>query len=239
MEPRKNLALWIILILILICSIVFFSFVVASVGIMQKTGDERSISRIEYNNGDLLTTLNAIVVKVSEQYLTVIEKNNTKNLIDVSISNIENFEFKKGQEICIYYRGTIAESFPAQISDVSKIEIVKDESNVKISEDVIRFCYSNRNNVSLAINEFDSFGISFTITDSNELPYEYSNMYYISKKSEPDYTFKKLTNISDISCEDTITPLAYNMPNMTDNNSINIVGKKIDWSPIYGKLSER
>lgn len=128
--------------------------------------------------------LNAVVVKANEKYLQVMELNENKSLVDVSFSSKDgNSAFKQGQEIDIYYDGVMVRTYPGYISHVDKIEILKQKSEVEIPEGILRFCYSSRNNVAVSIEEFTSKGISFRITDTNELPYDYSLEYTIYKRN--------------------------------------------------------
>lgn len=50
---------------------------------------------------------------------------------------------------------------------------------------------------------------------------------------------EELEKKSDILSKDTEEILVYNMPNMNDNNSDYIVGKKINFEKLYGKLEKR
>lgn len=76
----------------------------------------------------------------------------------------------------------IAASYPGQVSKPGKIEILKEESNIEIPEDNLRYCYSSRKNVDIKIEELNNTGISLVITDKNELQYKYSNSYTIYKE---------------------------------------------------------
>ena len=74
------------------------------------------------------------------------------------------------------------ETYPAQLGDIGKIEIVKDKSDVLIPDDILRFCYSSKDNVTITISELSNCGITLNIKDINELPYNYSHRYIINKK---------------------------------------------------------
>lgn len=136
-----------------------------------------------------IATMSAIVVKVNENSLGVMNIENTDELLTVGYADEGNIGFKQGQEILIYYDGMVLASFPAQIYNVGKIEIVKEESETAIPEKVLRYYYSSRDNVTVSISELTKAGITLTITDKNEIPYSYSNNYIIYKKvKNEDYT---------------------------------------------------
>ncbi|MGN1300936.1 MAG: hypothetical protein ACI4U9_00120 [Clostridia bacterium] len=142
-----------------------------------------------FENSNMKETKSAVVVKVDENSLSVMGVENTSDLFTVSYANEINTEFKQGQEILIYFDGMVLSSFPGQIPNVGKIEIVKEESSVSIPDDVLRFYYSSRNNVNVSVSELTNTNISLTIIDTNELPYNYSHSYTIYKKvKNEDYT---------------------------------------------------
>lgn len=142
-----------------------------------------------FENSNMKETKSAVVVKVNEKCLSVMGIENTSDLFTVSYASENNIEFKQGQEILIYFDGMVLSSFPGQIPNVGKIEIVKDESDVAIPDDVLRFYYSSRNNVNVSVSELTNTDISLTIIDTNELPYNYFHSYTIYKKvKNEDYT---------------------------------------------------
>lgn len=133
-------------------------------------------------------TIKAVVVN-PEKGLLVMGIENTNDLYSVSYKNKEDIKFKQGQEILIYFDGGVLESYPAQITNVKKIEILKEKSDVKIPDNILRCCYNSRNNVIVSISELSNTGIEIIIKDTNELQYEYSNSYKINKKvKNKDYT---------------------------------------------------
>ena len=89
-------------------------------------------------------TKRAVVIKVGEKYLDVMGFEGTHDLYDVSYEEEGNIGFKKGQEILIYYDGMVLESYPAQIRNVGKIEIIKEESDIQIPDEVLKFYYKWR-----------------------------------------------------------------------------------------------
>lgn len=133
-------------------------------------------------NDNMKSTIKAVVVKVYDKSLVAMETENTNGLISVGFTEEGNIVFEQGQEILIYFDGTIMTSYPAQLSNVEKIEIIKEKSDIQIPEQILRFCFNSYNNVNVNISELTSSGISLTITDTNELPYNYSHSYIIYKK---------------------------------------------------------
>ena len=148
----------------------------------------KSKIRKKSNNDEFSSTIKAVVVK-PEKGLLVMGTENTNELYSVNYQNKENIEFKQGQEILIYFDGVVLETYPAQITNVEKIEILKEKSDIKIPDNILRYCYSSRNNVIVSISEVSKIGIEIIIKDTNELQYEYSNSYKINKKvKNKDYT---------------------------------------------------
>ncbi len=134
----------------------------------------------EENN--MLANKKAVIIKVNEKYLDVMGFEGASDLYNVSYSSEGNIGFKQGQEILIYFNGTIAESFPAQIGKVGKIEILKEKSDIEIPEDILKFYYNSKEKVNINVSNLGTTGIELTIADTNELPYNYSHSYKIYKK---------------------------------------------------------
>lgn len=140
----------------------------------------------DYN---MKSQIKVVVVKVNEHNLLVMEKEGTTALYSIGLKNKENIEFKQGQELLIYFNGMVMETYPAQLGDIGKIEIVKEKSDIEIPDNILRYCYSSKGNVTVSISELTATGISLTITDKNELQYNYSNTYTIYKKvKNEEYT---------------------------------------------------
>lgn len=201
------------------------------------------------------STFKAIVVKVYENSLGVMDIQNTKELYSVSFANDGNIGFKQGQEVLIYFDGMIAQSYPAQIHNVNKIEIIKEKSDIAIPDDVLQYYYNSTKNVTISLTELTKTRVSLTINDKNENPYNYDNIYCINKKNKKagnnnidlNQTSKALINatpsyvgesleaiweeaprISNISSEKTLV--------FEDNPNKNTFVKTFDWSSIYGEL---
>lgn len=146
---------------------------------------EDEVVDIKVNNEETennIVQMSAIVVKTDDKWMYVIEKDNLSELITIGYKNQEDVEYKQGQEILIYYDGIIMESYPAQLGNIEKIEIVKEDSNIEIPDNILKYCYSSRNNVSAEILELTNTGLALNITDTNELTYNYSNSYKIYKE---------------------------------------------------------
>ncbi len=223
----------------------------------------------EYKDYENMTfILSGIVVKVNEKSLDVMGINNGEdelnNLYSVSFAKEGNIGFKEEQEILIYFDGMVLETFPGQIHNVGKIEIIKEKSETEISADVLRFYNNSEDKVEVKISELTNKGLTIEITDRNEIPYEYANEYVIYKevKNEnytgvgekigedtenstagytgtgTEYIWEELEKDEDIDIKETIEELRYNLPNMDSEFAYIIVGKKIDWTPVYGKLED-
>lgn len=133
-----------------------------------------------YEKNSRKAIMKAVVVKVSDNHLMVLDIEEEFGLISVGFD--ENIGFKQGQEIAISFDGMIITMYPGQLGNVEKIEIIKEKSEKKIPDEILRYCYSSYNNVKVTIAELTSTGTTLTIEDSNELPYQYSHSYIINQK---------------------------------------------------------
>lgn len=212
-----------------------------------------------------LAITKGVIVKVNEKSLIIYGTENVTDLYTVGFNSEEDIEFKQGQEVQIYFNGMVMESYPAQLGKVSRIKIIKEESEIAIPDRILRYCYSSVNNVEVRVSELTNKGITFTIIDKNELPYTYSNEYTLYKKVKnenytgigykigedtenstsgyvgpgPEYIMQEVEKNSNISTKDTVGDLVYNLPFMDENNKYAVKGSKIDWTPIYGELKDR
>ena len=217
-------------------------------------------------NDNMRATIKAVVVKVNENNLLAMGIENGTELYSIGIKNTEDIEFKKGQEILIYFNGDVMETYPAQLGNIGKIEILKEQSDVQIPDDILRFCYNSKDNVTITISELSNSGITLNIVDTNELPYNYAHSYIINKKVKnenytgvgeqigentnnstagytgtgTEYIWKELDKISDISSESTEETLTYNLPNIKEGEDYYLIdGRKFNWTKLYGTLGER
>lgn len=130
-------------------------------------------------------TYRAVVVKVDENSMIVEGIND--GLVRVGFT--ENIGFKPNQEVLIYYDGMMLTTYPGQLSHVTNIKIVKEKSETEVSKQALLYCYSSKDNVDITVSEITNKGISLKIKDTNEIPYEYSHYYTLSKRiKNPDYT---------------------------------------------------
>lgn len=217
-------------------------------------------------NDNMKATIKAVVVKVNENNILAMGIENGTELYSIGIKNIENVEFKKGQEILIYFNGDVMDTYPAQLGSIGKIEILKEQSDVQIPDDILRFCYNSKDNVTITISELSNSGITLNIVDKNELPYNYAHSYIINKKVKnenytgvgeqigentknstsgytgtgTEYIWKELDKISDISSESTEDTLTYNLPYIKEGEDYYLIdGRKFNWTKLYGTLGER
>lgn len=140
----------------------------------------------EDNQNNMSATINAVVMNVNENSLSVMEiqdGNASENLYSVSFTEEGNIGFSEGQEVLIYFDGIVASSYPMQIHNVGKIEITKDQTDITIPENILRYYNSSKENVDINVSEITNRGITINITDTNEIPYEYSNDYVIYKET--------------------------------------------------------
>ena len=76
----------------------------------------------------------------------------------------------------------IMETYPAQLGNVGKIEILDEKLDVIIPDGILRYCYSTKDKVNITVSKLTNTSISMTITDTNELPYIYAHSYNINKR---------------------------------------------------------
>lgn len=221
----------------------------------------------EDGTGNMAATMPGVIMEVHDNSLSIMEiKDNasTEDLYNVSFASDGNIGFQQGQEVLIYFDGIVAATYPGQIYNVGKIEITKAQTDITIPDDVLRYYNNSKDNISIYISEISSKGITINITDKNDIPYEFSNNYIIYKEVKNDaytgegeqiggntgnsvgaftgtgaeYEWTELPENSNINLEDTMQDLIYNLPNMTEENNYNVIGKKIDWTNLYGELSD-
>lgn len=130
----------------------------------------------------MFATIKAVVVKVNESNLLVMGIENGTELYSIGLKKFKDIKFEKEQEILVYFNGNVMESYPALFENIKKIEIVKDRTDIQIPDDIIRFCYNTKDKVNATISELTNSGITLTIKDTNEVPYNYSHSYTINKK---------------------------------------------------------
>ena len=130
-----------------------------------------------------METIKAVVVKVNDNSMLVMGiTDNLSGLMSVGFTDEGNIGYKQGQEISFKYNGSITDMYPQSLDKVDKIKITKEKSDVEIPESILRYCYSSRDNVNVIISELTSKGMSITIEDTNEYPYNLFENYIIRKK---------------------------------------------------------
>ena len=216
-----------------------------------EVNNELTGNSISYDNADAIATMDVVIVRVDDTYLEVINKDDPNDVMRANIPDDDINEYKQNQEVRVYYNGMINEMYPGSFDKVSKIEILKDNSDVTIPEKALKLFYSSRNNVSVSNINVTQTGISFEIKDTNEYKYEYTNTYTLFKKnpeaeqvkapSLPIVTgnttssyegsgiplWEEASKVSDVNSEDTVT---------SENIAEDTVRKICDWTNIYGKL---
>lgn len=216
-----------------------------------EVNNELTGNSISYDNADAIATMDVVIVRVDDTYLEVINKDDPNDVMRASIPDDDTNEYKQNQEVRVYYNGMINEMYPGSFAKVSKIEILKEDSDVIIPEKALKLFYSSRNNVSVSNINVTQTGISFEIKDTNEYKYEYTNTYTLFKKnpeaeqvkapSMPIVTgnttssyegsgiplWEEASKVSDVNSEDTVT---------SENIAEDTVRKICDWTNIYGKL---
>lgn len=135
-------------------------------------------------NDNMAEKIKILVVGVEEQYLKAvrISDNQIGEELCVYFSEDGDIGFKRGQEVLVYFNGDILTSWPAQISNPGKLEIVKQESDIEIPKYVLKNFYSSKNNVNINVTEISNKGISFTIEDKNDVKFDYGNTYALDKQ---------------------------------------------------------
>ncbi len=174
----------------------------------------------ELENDNMSATLQAVVVKVNENSLLAMDIGETPSLYSIGLSNFKDVDFEKDQEILIYFDGMVMDSYPAQLGNIGKIEIIKEKSDITIPDDILRYCYNSKDNVTITISELTNSGITLNIKDTNELPYNYAHSYIINKKVKNE----AYTGIGE---------------QMGENTSNSTAGYTRNWNRIYMERSRK
>lgn len=214
---------------------------------------------------NMAATTRAVIVKVTDTGMYIIGDNDFVGFCSVGFDKKGDIGYKKGQEILIHYSGYIMQTWPGQLGRAGKIKVLKEESNIEIPEYALKWCYNSRDKVSFKINSLTKTGIDFTITDNNEIPYNYSDAYSIYKRNIEN----ELHNASLEIDQNRITPATANSTSFYDpdmsrykpeweevnktlyyakensggltinssQNPLIIIGK-YDWTNVYGELTQ-
>lgn len=130
------------------------------------------------------STINAIIVNVNDNSLGVVRKDDLNEIMIITTPDADKNEYKENEEILIYFDGTILETYPAQVNNVSKIEIVSEKSNETIPTNVLIYFNNSKDNLDVTVDNISNSEIIINIKDTNEIKYEFSNEYSILKKNE-------------------------------------------------------
>ena len=249
---RKSLKI-LIIVLVIILVLILVLLGVKYLKPNEQVDNEIQTNSTVYDANDSVSTINAVVVKSNDSDLIAIRVDNPDSLVTINYpDNVTKDNFKEGQQITVYYDGTILESYPERIPNVSRIEIVKDKGDVDIPMSAYRYAYSSRDNVEVSVEQLTKSGISFTITDKNEYKYEYNSKYTILKKNKeaentesPDVSNLVSGNTTS-SYEGSGTHLWDEAQKVSDvdaenaeiNNSDDTTKVNVDWTSVYGELGE-
>lgn len=209
--------------------------------------DEETKESLE--NRNMVAIKKAFVAGVNKENIYVVDSENQNLLYQVSFSKEGNIGFEVGQEVMIYFNGKTSSTGKngiSEIQNVGKIEIVDNSLNHLIPNDILKNFYTTYDNVEVKIESLTNTGITFTITDKNDIKYNFNNHCAMFKNvaekpsyepiigedgsiSIPAYEGDKWQELSKVS--DAVENKA-NIENIDENT------KRItyDWSNIYGPL---
>lgn len=156
---------------------------------------------------------------------------------------------KQKQEVLVTFHYRKNENAIAEYEAVAdNVEILKDESSVEIPRDILVKAYSSKDNISIYINRERSNNkqIQLTITDKNELKYDYSKMKYSIKKYNPPPTKTEVIYTEDggmsLSSYDPWPEVKKIKDSSNESNYIlnenGQVDISINWAEVYGELGE-
>ena len=208
--------------------------------------DEKTKEKLA--NRNMLAIKTAIVAVVDDDYLCVVDSQNQNLLYNVYYPEEGNRDFEIGQEIKIYFNGKSISSGRngiAELRNVGKIEII-DNANQLISDEILKKFNTTYDNVEVSIENLTNTELIFTITDNNDIKYEFASKFYLSKNIA-EKTDKNLIENDDGSI--IILPydgdkwqLIYETPNDMENVAAtetideNSTRWTFDWSKVYGSL---
>lgn len=178
---KRGLKILIVILVILV--VVAVAILLVKHFTTNEVNNELTGNSISYDNADAIATMDVVIVRVEDTYLGLINKDDPNDIMTASIPDDDTNEYKQNQEVRVYYNGIINESYPGSFGKVSKIEILKEDSDVTIPEKALKLFYSSRNNVSVSNINVTQTGVSFEIKDTNEYKYEYTNTYTLFKKN--------------------------------------------------------
>ena len=208
--------------------------------------DEKTKEKLA--NRNMLAIKTAIVAVVDDDYLCVVDSQDQNLLYNVYYPEEGSRDVEIGQEIRIYFNGKSISSGRngiAELRNVGKIEII-DNANHLISDEILKRFNTTYDNVEVSIENLTNTELIFTITDNNDIKYEFASKFYLSKNIA-EKTDKNLIENDDGSI--IILPydgdkwqLIYETPNDMENVAAtetideNSTRWTFDWSKVYGSL---
>lgn len=182
------------IIIVILCTIIIIGEILFLIDFFRvKAGKEaivfsnvsKLIKKDEEKNSSIEEVIKCVVVKVNKNSITVMKiENDSDDVYAVKINQEDGEKYKKGQEIYVYFDGNVEKMGNLKINNVKKIEIIKEESDTKIPEEILKYYYNQVDNVKANVIEITKKGINIEITDSNEIPYKYSKTYSLYKVSK-------------------------------------------------------
>ena len=263
MKSEKKISLKSFIIIAIIVAILIIAIIGISIYILKNRENQENKLQsttepeIEVGEPDIATIsyegtfkTRAVVVRPEENLLVVMPtiSNDEYRYQEEFIYETEsNVELKQGQEVEITFHYNETSEIYIYDAIIENVEILKEESNIKIPQDVIVNAYSSKDNVKISFDSgyINNSGMKFTITDTNEYKYDYDIMEYKLYKYNPPPTttevieteegmatpgydpWPKITRINNLSTEQNYT--------IDGNGQINL---EINWSEIYGELEE-
>lgn len=138
----------IFLVIVLVMAVILGIYLIAKNNNQEDFQDNITDNPNIENGDNMSATMSAIVVKVAETHLEVMIGEEEENyLVIVNFSKEGNIGFKEGQEVLIYYNAAPEVNYPGEITDVEKIEIVKEKSNVTIPDEIKQIYQDSSNNI--------------------------------------------------------------------------------------------
>lgn len=188
-----------------------------------------------------------VIVRPEDDYfilMPIVINKEYSNDIRYSYDN-RNSILKKGQEVEIVFH--YLKSNNSYVAIVDNVEILKNQSDIDIPYSFLVNSYSSKSNVdfSLDTENCDRKGLCFTITDKNELKYDYSTMEYTLCKYTPPPEKTEIIHTENGGAVAGYDPWSKlrKINNLSTTSEYFLDGKgslniSIDWSEIYGNLSE-
>lgn len=245
------------IIIVILCTIIIIGEILFLIDFFRvKAGKEaivfsnvsKFIKKDEEKDSSIDEVIKCVVVKVNKNSITVMKiENDSDDVYAVKINQEDGEKYKKGQEIYVYFDGNVEKVGNLKIDNVKKIEIIKEESDTKIPEEILKYYYNQVDNVKANVIEITKKGINIEITDSNEIPYKYSKTYSLYKVSKIEDNSSN-ENISEeeqyakTNFEYSLIPIEKKKNEVIEDN-IEITEKgenkiqiQINWKP-YGEIS--